>query len=98
MGDSARPKRERQQQHQRQRPAHARGFTLIELTVVIVIIGIILSLLLTVAMGGVRRAEERATQALIAKLEAGLDDRFQALLETRPHYNLAHNYMARVYN
>jgi prepilin-type N-terminal cleavage/methylation domain-containing protein len=88
----------RSKRRPRRRPAPARGFTLIELTVVIVIIGIIMSLLLTVAFGGIRRAEERATQALIAKLETGLDDRLQALLELRPDYNNAHYYMAAVYN
>jgi prepilin-type N-terminal cleavage/methylation domain-containing protein len=61
-----------------------RGFTLVELTVVVVIIGIILSLVLIASMDATRRAQERATQALIAKLEAGLNDRLEALLETRP--------------
>ena len=66
-----------------------RGFTLTELMIVMVIIGILLSLILTAAFAGVRRAEERATQALISKLETGLDDRLQALLQSQPDYNSA---------
>ncbi len=61
------------------------------------IIGIVLSLILTAAMAGLRRAEERATQGLISKLETGLDDRLQALLQTQPDYNSAHYYMAQLY-
>src|SRR5690349_6969232 len=82
----------------RRRARLARGFTLIELAVVMVIIGIIASLIMRAAVTGIRRAEERATQALISKLETGLDDRLQALLETQPDYNNAHLYMASVYN
>src|SRR3954470_24046194 len=72
------------------RVARSRGFTLVELLIVMIIIGILLALILTAAMGGVRRAEERATQSLISKLETGLDDRLQALLEIQPDYNNAH--------
>jgi type II secretory pathway pseudopilin PulG len=68
-----------------------------ELLIVIVIIGIVLSLILVAAMDGVRRAQERATQGLISKLETGLDDRLQALLQTQPDYNQAHVYMAGIY-
>ena len=50
------------------------GFTLIELLVVIAIIGILISLILVAAVDGVRRAEERATQSLITKLETALND------------------------
>ena len=45
------------------------GFTLIELLIVIAIIGLLISLILVAAADGVRRAEERATQSLITKLE-----------------------------
>jgi len=38
-------------------------------------------------MDGVRRAEERATQSLITKLEAGLNDRLEALLQNRHRYD-----------
>jgi type II secretory pathway pseudopilin PulG len=70
---------------------------MIELMIVIVIIGIVLSLILVAAMDGVRRAQERATQGLISKLETGLDDRIQALIQTQPSFNIAHTYMAGIY-
>jgi hypothetical protein len=64
---------------------------------VIIIIGIIITLILITAMDGVRRAEERATQSLIIKLETGLNDRLEALLQTIPAPNYAHGYLAGVY-
>src|SRR6516225_5686951 len=73
------------------------GFTLVELMAVIVIIGIIITLILIAAMDGVRRAEERATQALITKLEGGLNDRLSALLESVPTPNYTHGYLAGVF-
>ena len=57
-----------------------RGFTLIELAVVMVIIGILISFILVAAMEGVRRGEERATQTLLPKLDSGMTDRIAALL------------------
>jgi prepilin-type N-terminal cleavage/methylation domain-containing protein len=75
----------------------ARGFTLIELMIVVVIIGIMLGLILTAAMGGVRRAEERATQSLIAKLESGLTDRIDALMTARAQATIAHLQLASLY-
>ena len=80
-----------------ERPGLRLGFTLTELLVVITIIGIILAFLLTAAMDGVRRAEERATQSLIAKLEGGLNDRLDALMQNQPTPNYAHGYLAGVY-
>ncbi len=74
------------------------GFTLVELLMVITIIGVILALILTAAMEGVRRAEERGTQALIGKLEAALTDRFDAVYATRATANNAHSYMALLFN
>lgn len=73
------------------------GFTLTELLVVITIIGIIIAFLLNAAMDGVRRAEERATQSLITKLEGGLNDRLDALMQNQPTPNYAHGYLAGVY-
>ena len=80
---------------------HARGpkrlgFTLVELLVVIAIIGLLISLVLVAASDGVRRAEERATQALITKLETGLNDRVDALLNTQAPVAQAHRYLAAI--
>jgi prepilin-type N-terminal cleavage/methylation domain-containing protein len=75
-----------------------RGFTLIELLVVMVIIGIILAFILTAAMDSLRRAEERATQALISKLENALNDRLDALLQTQPDPTRPHRVLASIYS
>ncbi len=75
-----------------------KGFTLIELLVVMVIISIILVFILNAGMEARRRAEERATQALITKLDVGLSERFEALLMTRPDYNNAHLAMGAIAN
>jgi type II secretory pathway pseudopilin PulG len=48
-----------------------------------VIIGIILAFILTAAMDSLRRAEERATQTLISKLENAINDRLDALLQAQ---------------
>ncbi|MEJ7638149.1 MAG: type II secretion system protein [Singulisphaera sp.] len=79
----------------RKRPT--RGFTLIELAVVMVIIGILISFILVAARGGVRRAEERATQSLLLKLDTGLSDRIEALLSASVEPSLGHQELARVY-
>ena len=49
-------------------------------------------------MDAAQRAEERATQTLITKLEGGLNDRLEALLQNRPDPNCAHGYMAAIWN
>lgn len=59
------------------------GFTLMELLVVMLIIGVLLAFILSAATNAVRSAEERATQALISKLDTGLADRLEALLSQR---------------
>ena len=74
------------------------GFTLIELLVVMVIIGIIIALVLTAAMGGIRQAEQRATEGLVVKLETGMTDRIEALLGQRADANQAHAYLAALWN
>lgn len=70
------------------------GFTLIELGIVVLIIGIIASFILMASFEGVRRAEERATEALITKLDTGLNDRLNALQTLQSRANLAHRYLA----
>ena len=75
-----------------------RGFTLIELLIVMTIIGIILSFVLLAGMDAARRAEERATQTLITKLEAALSDRLEALLQNRPEPNFTHAYLAAIWS
>ena len=72
------------------------GFTLVELLVVIAIIGLIISLILVAAADGVRRAEERATQSLIIKLETGLNDRLDALSSQQAPVNQTHRYLAAI--
>jgi len=93
---------QRQTKLTRTRPGPAkrgfwRAFTLVELLVVITIIGIIIAFLLNAAMDGVRRAEERATQSLITKLEGGLNERLDALMQNQPTPNYAHGYLAGVF-
>jgi prepilin-type N-terminal cleavage/methylation domain-containing protein len=73
------------------------GFTLVELLTVVAIIAIILSIVLVAAMDSMRRAQERATEALITKLDQGLSDRLEALLQTRPDYTAVHLAMANIY-
>jgi prepilin-type N-terminal cleavage/methylation domain-containing protein len=75
-----------------------RGFTLTELLVVIAIIGILVAFILIAAGDGIRRAEEKATQSLIAKLEVGLSERMEAILLTRADIGLGHHAMAAVVN
>lgn len=79
------------------RAAIRRGFTLVELLIVMTIIGIIVTMILVASRDGIRQAELRATQALILKLESGLNDRLDALEQLRPEPNFAHAYLAGVY-
>jgi prepilin-type N-terminal cleavage/methylation domain-containing protein len=79
------------------RRGSCRAFTLMELLVVMVIIGIIITFLLVAAGDARRRAEEDATLALITKLEGGINDRLEALLQTRPDPNAAHQALAAIY-
>jgi type II secretory pathway pseudopilin PulG len=65
---------------------------------VIAIIAIILSFVLLAAMDTMRRAEIRQTQTLISKLESGLNDRLESLMQNRPQPNWTHGYLAAVWN
>lgn len=73
-----------------------RGFTLIELGIVIAIIGLLVSFILVASYEGLQRANERATQALITKIELGLNERLDALLSQRVDPNGAHQYLATI--
>ena len=75
-----------------------RGFTLVELLVVMVIISILLGFILNAGMESIKAAQKRQTQALIAKLESALNDRLDTLIQTRPTPNNAHLALAFVYN
>jgi len=79
------------------RPGLRLGFTLTELLVVITIIGIIIAFLLNAAQGSLRTAQEKATQTLIAKLENGINDRLEALLQNRQDPAGYHQVLAHVY-
>ena len=80
-----------------ERPGRRLGFTLTELLVVMAIIGIILAFLLIAAEDARRCAEQDATLALITKLEGGINDRLDALLQTRPDPSPGHVALANVY-
>jgi prepilin-type N-terminal cleavage/methylation domain-containing protein len=73
------------------------GFTLVELAIVIVIIGILMSFLLAASWDGVRRANERATQSLILKLDVAVADRIESLTTQRIQPNNAHHFLAMSY-
>jgi prepilin-type N-terminal cleavage/methylation domain-containing protein len=70
------------------------GFTLIEMMFVVIIIGILVGFILVVAMEGIHRAEERATQSLIVKLDAAVADRLESLLISSVDTTQGHRYMA----
>lgn len=74
------------------------AFTLIELLIVMVIIGILIALILKAMMGGVRAAEEKATIALVAKLEQAMTDRVDALTTYRAEPTPWHHRLASLYN
>jgi prepilin-type N-terminal cleavage/methylation domain-containing protein len=75
-----------------------RAFTLVELLIVIVIISILVGFIFLAAKDAEARANERATQSLIQKLETGLNDRLEALLQNQPAPNFAHAYLATIYS
>ncbi|GIW86623.1 MAG: hypothetical protein KatS3mg108_0947 [Isosphaeraceae bacterium] len=73
-----------------------RGFTLVELAVVVLIIGILLAFILAAAFGSVERARERATQALIMKLDVAVTERLDALLSRSIAPNGTHQWLAAI--
>ena len=72
------------------------GFTLIELGIVILIIGILMAFVLAVSATSLEQARVRATQALIAKVSAAMEDRLDALLSLSITPNGAHRYLAAI--
>lgn len=77
------------------RPAR-RGFTLVELGVVVLIIGILLAFILAAAFGSVEQARLRATQALIQKLDVAVTERLDALLSRSLAPNGTHRWLASI--
>lgn len=73
-----------------------RGFTLIELAVVVLVIGLIIAFILAVGFSGVEQARLRSTQSLITKLEVALNERMAALLTLPVKPNGAHRWLASV--
>jgi prepilin-type N-terminal cleavage/methylation domain-containing protein len=73
-----------------------RGFTLIELAIVVLIIGVILSFILVTGYEGAEQARVRATQALITKLEVALNDRIDALMAVTVKPNGTHQFLASI--
>ncbi len=63
-----------------------------------VIISILLGFILNAGMQAVRSAQVQQTQALITKLEVALNDRLDALNQTRPDPASAHIYLAKIFN
>jgi prepilin-type N-terminal cleavage/methylation domain-containing protein len=73
------------------------GFTLVELLIVMVIIGILLTFILAASYAAVGRAEQRATQALITKLDVGVTERLDALTGLQPTVTGAHRYLGAIF-
>lgn len=72
------------------------GFTLIELSMVILIIGILMAFVLATSFAATESARVRATQALITKLSVGLEERLEAVLATSVSPNGAHRFLASI--
>ena len=74
------------------------GFTLVELLVVMIIMGILSAFILAAALEGLRRAEERQTQATITKLDAAVSERVESLLTQSVTATPAHLALAAITN
>jgi len=75
-----------------------RGFTLVELLIVVAIIGILIALILKAQMGSIRLAEEKATISLIAKLEQAMTERMDALVNYQADPTFAHYRFGAIFN
>ncbi len=73
------------------------GFTLVELLVVMLILGILMGFILVASYDSLRRAEERQTQATIVKLETALNDKIDSILSQSVTTTEAIKAMASVY-
>jgi prepilin-type N-terminal cleavage/methylation domain-containing protein len=73
------------------------GFTLIELSIVLLIIGILMTFILAATFEATARAEQRATQALITKLETAVIDRMDAIAKLQPTVTGAHRFLGAIY-
>jgi prepilin-type N-terminal cleavage/methylation domain-containing protein len=71
-----------------------RGFTLVELLVVVTIIGLLVSVILVASMGSLAMANLKATQALVLKLDLAVKERMQALLDDEIYPNATHMWLA----
>jgi prepilin-type N-terminal cleavage/methylation domain-containing protein len=80
----------------RRKAAARGGFTLIELGIVILVIGILLAFVLAAGAGALEASRQRSTQALIQKLDLGLTERFEMLSREVAPVNLAHEFMGSV--
>ncbi len=72
------------------------GFTLIELSMVVAILGLITAFIAVVGFASAEQARVRATQGLITKLEAGINERLAALVDVSLTANGAHRYLASI--
>jgi prepilin-type N-terminal cleavage/methylation domain-containing protein len=73
-----------------------RGFTLVELGVVMLIIGLLLGFVLVASNQALEASRLKATQALIAKLEIGVTERMEIITRESAPVNLAHRHLSRL--
>ncbi len=73
-----------------------RGFTLIELSIVVLIIGLITAFIAVVGFASAEQARVRATQGLITKLEGAINERLAALVDVSLTPNGAHRYLGSI--